>query len=180
MADEVKTPLKDVTPPDVTMNAAGWPKQITGELPDATAGEGDPNASVPIVPEFSVVLSPFYDAQNALLPPLMDAVTSYEALKNMTNEYKDWVFQQDHKGDLGDVKYVYSAAREGRGTGNTPKSVHPSPELVKNTPDMRAALDNGLLAIADTLYLVGEYVGMLNTVPQVYTNADKKSFVPTE
>ncbi|NBE80106.1 hypothetical protein [Micromonospora rubida] len=180
MADEEKPPLQDVTPPDVTMHGEGWPKQITGELSGATESEGDPNAPVPVVPEFSVVLSPFFDAQNAVMAPLMDAVMSYEALKNMTNERKDWVFAQAHAGDLGETKDRSTAWSRNWGGGSGGKRITRDPELVKVAPEMRAALDNGLLAIADTLYLVGEYVGMLNTVPQVYTNADKKSFVPTE
>ncbi|MGC4806693.1 hypothetical protein [Micromonospora sp. DT233] len=186
MAEADTTKLTDVTPPRVAMNP--WSHQLNGELKGVTdkekpSDDSSPDVNVPDVPEISVALSSLVDAQTAVLGPLRTAVDSYEELRKSFNACKEWIFTKENDRPLGRTEQRVSAGMgDGRGLGGleNDKQIVEHEKLKEMAPELRAGVDNGLLAIADTLYLVGEFINMLNTAAQMYTNADQESFVPTE
>jgi hypothetical protein len=175
MADDGQDdPPPDVNTPTLTAIDQGWPKPATGDIPDQS-DSADDNAPPPVVPDFSVTVQTLRDAQSAVLPATDTAVSSYNTLKDMTNDSKDWIFQQDRSGDLG-TYYFWNAASQGSQT----EDIQPDPDLAAQTPKMVASLDNALLAIADVVHLAGDFVAYLDLAAQVYTKADKDSFLPTQ
>jgi hypothetical protein len=176
MADSTdnSTPPPDVNTPVLTLKDDGWPKPATGDVPDQS-GSGDDNAPPPVVPDFSVTVQTLRDAQSFVLPSAETAVSSYNTLKDATNGAKAWIFQQGKPGDLG-TTYFWNPASQGQQT----ETIQADPDLAAQTPKMEASLDNALLSIADVVHLVGDYVAYLNLAAQVYTKADKDSFLPTQ
>lgn len=184
-ADETKT--MDVTPPTVQMDS--WSNGLDGKLPGSTDGEesGDSSPDGDLLyfvadPVISVALSSLVDAQTAVLGPLRTAVDSYEALRTSFNACKEWIFIKENDRPLGrtEARYIAHTNGNGRGGLEDDKQIVEHEKLKEMAPELTAGVDNGLLAIADTLYLVGEFINTLNTAAQMYTNADKESFVPTE
>ncbi|GAA4215802.1 hypothetical protein [Actinocatenispora rupis] len=171
--DKDKDPPPDVNTPTLTTDDANWPLSATGDVPGSSSkgDEGPP----PVVDDFAVTISTLRDAQKELLPSANAAVTSYNTLKEATNATKGWIFQQDRPGDLGEY-YFWNPASQGTQT----QQVQPDKDLAAQTPKMEASLDNALLSIADAVHLAGQLAYYLNLAAQVYTKADKDSFLPTE
>lgn len=171
--DKNQDPPPDVNTPDLTLDDKGWPPSATGNVPGSNS-DGD-DGPPPVVPDFSVRIQSLRDAESALLPSAETAVTSYNTLKTATNTSKDWIFQQEHSGDLGEY-YFWNVASQGSQT----QEIQPDKDLAAQTPKMVASLDNALLSIADAVHLAGQVAYYMNLAAQVYTKADKDSFLPTE
>lgn len=173
--DDQQDPPPDVNTPTLTLKDGGWPLPATGDVPGGSGDPPDPNAAPPVVPAFSVTPQTLRLAQGNVLPASEAAVNGYESLKDSTNAKKNWIFQQASDGDLGQT-YTWNVASQGTQVTNN----QADDDLVKETPKMVASLDNALLSIADAVHLVGNYAYYLNLAAQVYTRADKDSFLPTE
>ena len=165
----------DVNVPTLTLDDEDWPKPATGDIPGSDEEKDPPDGPPPVVPDFSVTVQTLRDAQDALLPSSEDAVTAYHTLKEATNQKKNWIFQQESPGDLGQY-YQWNVASQGSQTIN----VQPLKEIADRTPDMVASLDNALLSIADVVRLTGDYAGYMNLAAQTYVRADKDCFLPPE
>ena len=171
------TPPADVTPPDLKWVPEKWPLPATGSL-TPTDGDSSSNAAAPVVADFAVDIGTLDDAQNALLPKSNTALDTYNALKTSTAGKVDWIFQQPHSGDLGTQStQVGGSAAGGSGPTYSETKVEANAELVKQTPKLKASLDNALLAIADAIKLTGDYASQLNTAAQTYTYADKQAYI---
>ncbi|MFG1605277.1 hypothetical protein [Actinoplanes sp. NPDC049265] len=173
---DTSTPT-DVTPPDLTWVPEKWPLPATGDLGSDNGAEGG-GGDTPVVADFSVDIGTLDDAQNALLPKADTALKSYTSLKTSTAGKVDWIFQQEHSGDLG-TESVQTAGSSAGGSGPSyhDEKVEANAELVKQTPKMKAVLDNMLLAIADSVKLAGDYTSYINTAAQTYVYADKQAYI---
>jgi hypothetical protein len=174
--DPNTTPPADVTPPTLTWVPEKWPLPATGNLTPSSGSEGG-NSAAPVVADFAVDVGTLDDAQNALLPKSDLALKTYEALRASTAGKVDWIFQQPTAALGTESSQVGGSSAGGSGPTVSEVKVEANPELVKQTPKVKSALDNALLAIADSIKLTGDYAAHLNTAAQTYTYADKQAYI---
>lgn len=173
MADNKEETPPDVHTPELTYIGTGWPPSATGDIESDKGGDKPP--PTPLVAAFSVTISTLRDAESSVLTPAHTAVDTYNKLKDESNAKKGWIFQQASGGDLGETSWWNPASQ-----GEQKQKNGPDPQLAAKTKEIVPGLDNALLAVADVIHMTGDFVQYINNTVQVYTKADKDSFLPTQ
>ncbi|GAA1709479.1 hypothetical protein GCM10009765_68550 [Fodinicola feengrottensis] len=164
------------TPPEVTVVDSWFAPSATGDIKESDPGNG--GQKPPDVPKFAVTVQTLRDAELALKSSIDQAAATYKNLKDTTNLEKGWVFQQSSATSAGHTETHNSI--NSIQSGPTTDTTSPLPELAKQTPKMIAGLDSALLSIADAIHMTGNYAARLNDAVQIYTKADKDSFLPLQ
>jgi hypothetical protein len=172
-------PPKDVTPPSLTQVWTS-PPLMNGDIPThgrvPRPGEGPGPVILPQPPPavqpYEVEPGSIVTTNSLILAHTQNLIGSYESLRTYLNGVKSWIF------DVSDPNYVGSMeCGDSSDPGCYPYKVEdPHPEW---TQEFTAISDNLLLQVADVVELAGQYVSALNYAGQLYTKADKDSFLPS-
>jgi hypothetical protein len=149
------------------------------------SGPSDPpgNPQAPTVLGYSVAPGEIYDAEVAISTEIQTQIMRFEELRDWCGARDGWMFEAqsevDYIGsrgptdrttttDYGRGAYVPDNVRNG-----PPKSLDPSPDAQKAIHAQIQLLQS----VGSTLHLVGVVVGLLNDSGQMYTAADRGSWI---
>jgi hypothetical protein len=138
------------------------------EVKTPSDGGGGGDGPPPTHRAYEVSPGSIRDTENTLLRVTREQVAHYEDFKTYVNDRKEWIFS------FYDSDSRYTGVPGFRG-GSVIKDHPLNPETAEKS---RIAMDQGLLAVANVIELVGLYIGMLNNSAQGYAEADIASTMP--
>lgn len=185
-------PLPKVTPPELRQI---W--EMSPEfLPNSGNGAGD-DGYKPYHTETFVHIGEMVDTQNELLKVTATQVSEYEVFRKHLRDTRDWIFAVTGPEHVGaDGNYVPEAetwkeaqlremsaghtpgSQNTQGKGHLPESAHYFGAPKKEVERLQNHMDNLMLAVADSIHLVGEFIATLHVAGKAYSTAEFNALMP--
>jgi hypothetical protein len=165
--------------------SVGWdtPPSYNLDPPDPGGNHGDENQNVEPCGPITVHLGSMRSAETSMLGASRDLANDYESLRSKVMAAKDTVFGQTAtiQQITGGQSGVDGNSYNGSGAGVRQEQTVASPvqDTAKQFADsINPAQEKVLWQIANTIEIVGEYIGAWNRAGQTYARADRLSVFP--